>query len=66
MTVEQVVDAYAAVGSVRGVEAALGVSETLVRLRLAEAGVVEYPDRRPRKWTRSAPAPDSPHPDAQG
>jgi hypothetical protein len=55
-TTERVVDAYERIGSIRGVEAELGVSETYVRARLHEAGVIErHPDQRPRKWTRHQP-----------
>ena len=48
-TVAAVVAAWQAIGTIRGVERHLGVSETTVRARLAEAGVVAHPDRRPRK-----------------
>lgn len=51
-SVAQVVKLWLALDSVRAVERELGVSETLVRARLAEAGLVEHPDKRPRKSTR--------------
>jgi hypothetical protein len=47
-------EVYAAVGTIRGVEAhyagsSTPISETTVRARLAELGIVEHPDRRLRK-----------------
>jgi predicted transcriptional regulator len=49
-TTARVVEAYERLGSIRGVEAQLGVSETYVRARLFEAGMIErHPDQRPRK-----------------
>lgn len=53
ITAAQVVEWHELLGSIRAVERELGVSETLVRARLAEAGVIEqHPDQRPRRWTR--------------
>jgi transposase len=49
-TTARVVAAYEQLASIRAVEAELGVSETYVRARLHEAGVIErHPDQRPRK-----------------
>jgi hypothetical protein len=53
-TAEQVAQVYASIGSIRGVEAhyrgtGTPISETTVRARLAELGIVEHPDKRPRK-----------------
>lgn len=45
-----VVRAYERHGSIRGAERELDVSETYVRARLFEAGLIEdHPDQRPRK-----------------
>lgn len=53
-TAEEVAEVYASIGSIRGVEAhyagsSTPISETTVRARLAELGIVEHPDKRPRK-----------------